>query len=52
MHTYRADVTASFIQGDVRFTATTQAADLAEAESNLIRDGYEVHSVWAVEVAQ
>lgn len=51
MNTYRATVTANFIQGSVEFTTYINARTSQEAKRLLEREGYDVVHLWVLELA-
>ena len=52
VNSYRAQVTATFVQGDVDFTTYIGARSAEEAKRKLQREGYEVRSLEVLEFAQ
>lgn len=47
MNSYRATVTATFIQSDVTFTTYVKGRSAQEAKRELEREGYNVVQMWA-----
>lgn len=51
MNTYRAQVIATFMQGGVEFTTFVGADSAEQAKAKLEREGYEVVSLFVLELA-
>lgn len=51
MSSYRATVTATFVQGDITFTTYIAARSAQEAKRELEREGYNVVALFVLEFA-